>query len=92
MPFVKSNKQFSGRELIAHAVAVDKFQGGKYIKSHETDKTKGIESNFKLMLGLLHDPKASEISIASDDYDMADEIIEYFVLCPPTFAISNQYF
>ena len=78
MPFVKSNKQFSGRELIAHAVAVDKFQGGKYIKSHETDKTKGIESNFKLMLGLLHDPKASEISIASDDYDMADEIIEYF--------------
>ena len=78
MTFKKSNKQFSGRELIAHAVAVDKFQKGKYIKSHEVNKDKGIESNFKLMLGLLHEPSKSNIKIVNDDYDMADEIIEYF--------------
>ena len=78
MPFVKSSKQFSGRELIAHAVAVDKFQGGKYIKSHEVNRLKNVESNFKLMLGLLHDPKASDIKIVDEDFEMADEIIEYF--------------
>ena len=27
------NKLYTGRELIAHAVAVDEFQGFKYIKS-----------------------------------------------------------
>ena len=78
MTFKKSNKQFSGRELIAHAVAVYKVQKGKYIKSHEVNKDKGIESNFKLMLGLLHEPSKSNIKIVNDDYDMADEIIEYF--------------
>ena len=55
MAFMKSNKLFNGRDLIAHAVAVDVFQGGQYIKSHEVNKDKGIESNFKLLLGLLHD-------------------------------------
>ena len=78
MPFVKSNKLFNGRELIAHAVAVDKFQGGKYIKSHEVNKLKDVESNFKLMLGLLHEPAKSQITIVNEDYDVADEIIEYF--------------
>ena len=34
---------YTGKELIAHAVAVDEFQGGKYIKSHETDRDKGID-------------------------------------------------
>ena len=77
MPFVKSNKLFTGRELLAHAVAVDKFQGKKYIKSHDANQSKGIESNFKLMLGLLHDPKSSDINIQDADYDSADEIIEY---------------
>jgi hypothetical protein len=78
MAFVKSNKVFNGRELIAHAVAVDKFQGGKYIKSHEVNKLKNIESNFKLMLGLLHEPLKSEITIVNEDYEVADEIVEYF--------------
>ncbi len=78
MPFVKSNKLFTGRELVAHAVAVDQFQGFKYIKSHEANKPKGIESNFKLMLGLLHDPDASDVSLNDSHYDKADEIIEYF--------------
>lgn len=78
MPFVKSNKLFTGRELVAHAVAVDEFQGFKYIKSHEVNKLKGIESNFKLMLGLLHDPVASDVSLKDTHYDKADEIIEYF--------------
>lgn len=78
MPFVKSNKLFTGRELVAHAVAVDEFQGFKYIKSHEVNKHKGIESNFKLMLGLLHDPVASDVSLKDTHYDKADEIIEYF--------------
>ena len=71
-------KIFTGRELIAHAVAVDEFQGFKYIKSHETDKDKGIESNFKLMLGLLHTPKDSVVSINESHYETADDIIEYF--------------
>ena len=78
MPFVKSNKLFTGRELLAHAVAVDEFQGFKYIKSHQTDKEKGIESNFKLMLGLLHDPKTSLVSMKESHRETADEIIDYF--------------
>ena len=78
MAYLKSNKLFTGRELIAHAVAVDEFQGGKYIKSHETDRDKGIESNFKLMLGLLHDPANSQIKITDGHYDRTDDIIEYF--------------
>ncbi len=78
MAFMKSNKLFNGRDLIAHAVAVDVFQGGKYIKSHEVNKDKGIESNFKLLLGLLHDPKSSQVKLQDSDYEMADEIIEYF--------------
>ena len=76
MAYLKSNKLFTGRELIAHAVAVDEFQGGKYIKSHETDRDKGIESNFKLMLGLLHDPANSQIKLTDGHYDRADDIIE----------------
>ena len=71
-------KIFTGRELIAHAVAVDEYQGFKYIKSHETDKDKAIESNFKLMLGLLHTPKDSVVSINESHYETADDIIEYF--------------
>ena len=47
-------KIFTGRELIAHAVAVDEYQGFKYIKSHETDKDKGTESNFKLKFESIH--------------------------------------
>lgn len=78
MPFVKSNKLFTGRELLAHAVAVDEFQGFKYIKSHQTDKEKGIESNFKLMLGLLHDPETSLVSMKESHRETADEIIDYF--------------
>tara|TARA_B100000614_G_C14502921_1_gene475411 strand:+ start:346 stop:1068 length:723 start_codon:yes stop_codon:yes gene_type:complete len=78
MAYLKSNKLFNGRELIAHAVAVDVFQGGKYIKSHEVNKDKGIESNFKLLLGLLHDSASSPIKVQDSDYEMADEIIEYF--------------
>ena len=71
-------KFYTGRELIAHAVAVDEFQGGKYIKSHEVDKDKGVESNFKLMLGLLHTPKDSKVIIDDTHFEMADSIIEYF--------------
>jgi|TARA_A100001011_G_scaffold63968_1_gene64518 hypothetical protein len=78
MAFLKSNKLFTGRDLIAHAVAVDEFQGFKYIKSHQVDKTKDIESNFKLMLGLLHDPKSSKITVEQKHFGKADEIIEYF--------------
>ena len=69
---------YTGKELIAHAVAVDEFQGGKYIKSHETDRDKGIESNFKLMLQLLHTPKESQIKLNDSHFEVADEIIEYF--------------
>ena len=78
MAFLKSSKLFNGRDLIAHAVAVDEFQGFKYIKSHQVDKEKGIESNFKLLLGLLHDPKNSIVSLQDSHYEKADEIIEYF--------------
>jgi|TARA_B110000444_G_C18845542_1_gene601687 hypothetical protein len=78
MAFIKSSKLFTGRELIAHAVAVDEFQGFKYIKSHEVNKHKGIESNFKLMLGLLHDPKTSLVSLNDSHFEKGDEIIEYF--------------
>ena len=72
------NKLYTGRELIAHAVAVDEFQGFKYIKSHETSKEKGIESNFKLMLGLLHTPAESPVKLNDSHYETADDIIEYF--------------
>ena len=72
------NKLYTGRELIAHAVAVDEFQGFKYIKSHETSKEKGIESNFKLMLGLLHTPAESPIKLNDSHYETANDIIEYF--------------
>ena len=75
MAFLKSSKLFNGRDLIAHAVAVDEFQGFKYIKSHQVDKEKGIESNFKLLLGLLHDPKNSIVSLQDSHYEKADEII-----------------
>lgn len=78
MAFLKSNKLFTGRDLIAHAVAVDEFQGFKYIKSHQVDRDKGIESNFKLMLGLLHDPKSSKVTVDENHFSKADEIIEYF--------------
>ncbi len=71
-------KFYTGRELIAHAVAVDEFQGGKYIKSHEVDKDKGVESNFKLMLGLLHTPKDSKVIKDDTQCEMADSNNENF--------------
>ena len=46
MAYLKSNKLFNGRELIAHAVAVDVFQGGKYIKSHEVNGIKDLHKVF----------------------------------------------
>ena len=78
MAYLKSNKLFNGRELIAHAVAVDVFQGGKYIKSHEVNKDKGIESNFKLMLEAMHNPEKARVTVTDAHTAKAEEIIDYF--------------
>ena len=71
-------KLFTGTEIISYAVAVDNFQGGKYIKSHEADKEKGIESSFKLMLGAIHNPETSKIKVTDADKQKAEEIVDYF--------------
>ena len=71
-------KLFTGTEIISYAVAVDNFQGGKYIKSHEADKEKGIESSFKLMLGAIHNPETSKIRVTDADKQKAEEIVDYF--------------
>ena len=36
------NKLYTGRELIAHAVAVDEFQGFQYIKSMKPVRKKAL--------------------------------------------------
>jgi len=68
---------YTGREVIAHAVAVDRYQGFKYIKSHEAED--GQKANFSLMIHSLKDPKTSVVGpITEKDYNTADDIVEYF--------------
>ena len=67
----------TGREVIAHAVAVDRYQGFKYIKSHEAKG--GSKGNFSLLIHSLKDPKTSVVGpITEEDYTTADKIVEYF--------------
>ena len=40
-------KTYTGKEVIAYAVATDEFRT-KYIKSHEANREKGIESQSNL--------------------------------------------
>lgn len=69
---------YKGRDVIAHAVAVDRFQGYCYIKSHETTK-ENPKSNFSLLIHSLKDPKTSVVGpITEQDYTRADDIVEYF--------------
>lgn len=69
---------YTGREVIAHAVAVDRYQGYKYIKSHETNK-ENTKGNFSLLIHSLKDPKTSVVGpITEEDYATADNIVEYF--------------
>ena len=68
---------YTGREVIAHAVAVDRHQGFKYIKSHEVKE--GQKANFSLLIHSLKDPKTSVVGpITEKDYNTADDIVEYF--------------
>ena len=68
---------YTGKEVIAHAVAVDKYQGYKYIKKHETVGNQ--KDNFSLLIHSLKDPKTSVVGpITEEDYATADSIIEYF--------------
>ena len=68
---------YSGKEVIAHAVAVDRYQGYKYIKKHETVGNQ--KGNFSLLIHSLKDPKTSVVGpITEEDYATADSIIEYF--------------
>lgn len=68
---------YSGKEVIAHAVAVDRYQGYKYIKKHETVGNQ--KGNFSLLIHSLRDPKTSVVGkITPEDYTKAEEIIEYF--------------
>jgi len=68
---------YTGREVIAHAVAVDRHQGFKYIKAHEVKE--GQKANFSLMIHSLKDPKTSVVGpITEQDYNTADDIVEYF--------------
>ena len=75
---VNGMKLYTGTEVIAYAVAVDEFQGFKYIKSHEVDKEKGIESNFKLMLEAMHNPEKARVTLTDAHTAKAEEIIDYF--------------
>lgn len=68
---------YTGKELIAYAVAVDEFQGNQYIKSSDvfgTSKT----SNFKLMLSMLNSTDESNISLNKSHFEKAEEICSYF--------------
>lgn len=69
---------YTGTQVIAFAVAVDEFQGQKYIKSHEADKEKGIESNFKLMLEAMHNPEKARVTVTDAHTAKAEEIVDYF--------------
>lgn len=69
---------FTGTQVIAYAVAVDEFQGQKYIKSHDVDKDKGIESNFKLMLEAMHNPEKARVTVTEAHTAKAEEIVDYF--------------
>jgi hypothetical protein len=70
---------YTGKEVIAHAVAVDRHQGFRYIKSHEVKVSKGEKANFSLLIHSLKDPKTSVVGpITEQDYVTADLIVEYF--------------
>ena len=71
-------KTFTGAEVIAYAVAVDEYQGQKYVKSHEVDKEKGIESNFKLMLEAMHNPEKARVKLEPAHTEQANVIVDYF--------------
>ena len=71
-------KIFTGVEVIAFAVAVDNYQGEKYVKSHEVDKEKGIESNFKLMLEAMHNPEKARVKLEPAHTEQAKVIVDYF--------------
>mgnify|MGYP003652519095 FL=1 len=71
-------KMYTGTEVIAFAVAVDQFQGEKYVKSHEVDKEKGIESNFKLMLEAMHNPEKARVQLEPAHTEKAKVIVDYF--------------
>lgn len=71
---------FTARELIAMAVAVDRYVGG-YVKRHETDREHPIRhmTNFSYLMGVAKkQPNAKDIEVFDEDYTTADEIIEYF--------------
>ena len=69
---------YTGKEVIAHAVAVDRHLGFKYIKPHEVKKS-GEKGNFSLLIHSLKDPKTSVVGpITEEDYATADKIVEYF--------------
>ena len=70
-------KTYTGKQVIAYAVATDEFMV-KYIKSHEANKEKGIESNFKLMLEAMHNPEKARVSVTDAHTAKAEEIIDYF--------------
>tara|TARA_B110000305_G_scaffold216426_1_gene254909 strand:+ start:1410 stop:2111 length:702 start_codon:yes stop_codon:yes gene_type:complete len=71
-------KMYTGLEVIAFAVAVDQFQGEKYVKSHDVDPEKGIESNFKLMLEAMHNPEKARVTLDPSHSDHAKVIVDYF--------------
>jgi len=71
-------KVYTGTEVIAYAVAVDEYQGNKYIKAHEVDKENGIESNFKLMLEAMHNPDKARVTLTDAHTAKAEEIVDYF--------------
>ena len=75
---VNGMKAYTGKEVIAYAVATDEFQGFKYIKSHEANREKGIESNFKLMLEAMHNPEKARVTVTDAHTAKAEEIIDYF--------------
>jgi hypothetical protein len=69
---------YTGRELITLAVAVDRYQGFKFIKSHHTTK-ENPSTNFNLMLQLARDPSKSLVKEPNqEDIKTADEIVDYF--------------
>ncbi len=71
-------KTYTGKEVIAYAVATDEYQGFKYVKSHEANREKGVESNFKLMLEAMHNPEKARVSVTDAHTVKAEEIIDYF--------------
>lgn len=65
---------YSSKEILTLCVAIDEYQGHRYIKSRE--KEEGEEANFHILLECLRGNR--NIGITDEHAEKADEIIDYF--------------